>query len=86
MALTISLACIKMKLRPIEAINASTINGAYAMGLEKKLGTIQKGKIANLTITRQIPSINYIPYSMGENNIEKVIINGKIYYDSQTNY
>tara|TARA_B100000579_G_scaffold73258_1_gene56183 strand:+ start:12996 stop:14258 length:1263 start_codon:yes stop_codon:yes gene_type:complete len=86
MALTISLACIKMKLRPIEAINASTINGAYAMGLEKKLGTIQKGKIANLTITKQIPSINYIPYSMGENNIEKVIINGKIYYDSQTNY
>ena len=86
MALTISLACIKMKLRPIEAINASTINGAYAMGLEKKLGTIQKGKIANLTITKQIPSINYIPYSMGENNIEKVIINGKIYYDCQTNY
>lgn len=86
MGLTISLACIKMKMTPTEAINAATINGAYAMGLEKKMGLIEKGRIANLIITKQIPSINYIPYSMGENNINKVIINGKIYYDSQTNY
>ena len=75
-----------MKMTPTEAINAATINGAYAMGLEKKMGLIEKGRIANLIITKQIPSINYIPYSMGENNINKVIINGKIYYDSQTNY
>ena len=86
MGLTISLACIKMKMTPTEAINAATINGAYAMGLEKEMGLIEKGRIANLIITKQIPSINYIPYSMGENNINKVIINGKIYYDSQTNY
>ena len=75
-----------MKMTPTEAINAATINGAYAMGLEKEMGLIEKGRIANLIITKQIPSINYIPYSMGENNINKVIINGKIYYDSQTNY
>tara|TARA_B100001250_G_scaffold98898_1_gene83030 strand:+ start:3330 stop:4592 length:1263 start_codon:yes stop_codon:yes gene_type:complete len=86
MGLIMSLACIKMKMTPTEAINAATINGAYAMGLEKELGLISKGRIANLIITKQIPSINYIPYSMGENNINKVIINGKIYYDSQTNY
>jgi len=86
MALMLSLACVNMNLTPIEAINAATINSAYAMGLEKDLGTIKKGKIANLIITKQISSINYIPYSMGENNIEKVIINGKVYYDYQTNY
>ena len=86
MALMLSLACVNMNLTPIEAINAATINSAYAMGLENDLGTIQKGKIANLIITKQISSINYIPYSMGENNIEKVIINGKVYYDYQTNY
>ena len=82
----ISLSCIKMKLTPTEAINAATINGAHAMELEKTHGTIEKGKIANLIITKPIPSINYIPYSMGENIINKVIINGKIYHDSETNY
>ena len=56
------------------------------MELEKTHGTIEKGKIANLIITKAIPSINYIPYSMGENIINKVIINGKIYHDSETNY
>ena len=86
MALMMSLACVNMRLTPTETINAATINGAYAMGLEKTLGTIEKGKTANLIITKQIPSINYIPYSMGANNIEKVIINGKIYHDYQTNY
>ena len=86
MSLIMSLACINTNLTPKEVINAATINGAYAMGLEKKLGMIQKEKIANLIITKEIPSINYIPYSMGENNVNKVIINGKIYHDSQTNY
>ena len=70
---------------PIEAINAATINGAYAMELEKSLGSIKRGKTANLIITKDIPSINYIPYSLGENNISKVIISGKIYYDCETN-
>ena len=85
-ATMISLACIKMKLTPIEAINATTINGAFAMEINNITGEITKGKKANLIITKEIPSINYIPYSMGENNIEKVIINGKIYDDSETNY
>ena len=85
MALMLTLACVKMKMTPTEAINAATINGAYAMELENKLGNIKKGKKANLIITEEISSINYIPYSMGENRINKVIINGKIYYDCETN-
>jgi len=56
------------------------------MEVNNLLGNIKKKKKANLIITEEIPSINYIPYSMGENNITKVIINGKIYYDSETNY
>ena len=86
MAFTISLACIKMKMTPKEAINSATINGACAMELENTVGTIQIGKKANLIITKDIPSINYIPYSIAENNINKVIINGEIYHDSETNY
>ena len=86
MAFTISLACVKMKMTPKEAINSATINGAFAMETEDILGTIQIGKKANLIITNDIPSINYIPYSIAENNINKVIINGKIYHDSETNY
>ena len=85
-AKTMSLACIKMKLTPTEAINAVTINGAFAMETDHLLGNIKKGKKANLIITESIPSINYIAYSMGENNIAKIIINGKIYHDSETNY
>ena len=86
MAMIISLSCVKMKLTPNEVINATTINGAHAMELQHLVGDIQKGKKANLIITKEIPSINYIPYSMGENNIQKVIINGEIYHDSETNY
>lgn len=72
----LSLACIKMKLLPEEAINAVTINGACAMELEHELGSISKGKKANLIITKPINSINAIPYSFGSNLIETVIING----------
>ena len=86
MAFMISLACIKMKMNPIEAINAATINGAHAMELEKQLGSVKRGKKANLIITKSIPSINFIPYCIGKNIINKVIINGKVYYDSETNY
>ena len=62
-----------------EAINAATINGAYAMGISDEYGSITKGKKANIMITKNIPSYNYLPYSFGENNIETVIINGKIF-------
>ncbi len=73
-----SLGCIKLKLTPEEVINATTLNTAYAMGLEKELGSIAIGKIANLFITKPIPSYGYLAYSFGENLIDKIIINGKL--------
>ena len=71
-----SLGCIQMKMTPEEVINATTINTAYAMGIEKELGSICIGKKANLFITKPIPSYAYIPYSFGHNVIEKVMIAG----------
>ena len=73
-----SLGCIQMKMTPEQVINATTINTAYAMGLEKELGSICVGKKANFFITNEIPSYAYLPYSFGENVIDKVILNGKI--------
>jgi imidazolonepropionase len=77
MNLVVSLACIKMKMTPEESINAATINGAYAMGLEKELGSISIGKQANLILTKPINSYAFIPYSFGSNQIEKVFLKGK---------
>jgi imidazolonepropionase len=74
----ISLACISYKLTPEEAINAATINAAYAMGLSKTHGSIAIGKQANIFITEKISGYSFIPYSFGSNLIETVIINGKI--------
>lgn len=73
----LSLACNKLKLTTEQAINAATINGAYAMGLSHKTGSITKGKIANVVITSEIESINDLPYFYGDNLIDKVLINGK---------
>jgi imidazolonepropionase len=73
----VSMACIQMKMLPEEAINAATGNGAYAMELESEAGSITMGKRANLILTKQIPSLAYIPYSFGTNLIDKVMINGK---------
>jgi len=73
-----SLGCIQMKMTPEEVINATTINTAYAMGIEKELGSICIGKKANLFITKPIPSYAYLPYSFGHNVIEKVMIAGKL--------
>ena len=78
MNFVVSTACIKMKLTSEEAINAATINGAYAMGISDKVGSITKGKIANLIITKDINSINEIPYSFGSGKISEVILAGKI--------
>jgi imidazolonepropionase len=78
MNFVVATACIKMQMTPEEAINAATINGAYAMNLSKTHGSITKGKKANLIITKQIPSYNYIPYAFGSNLIETVIINGNV--------
>ena len=76
MNFVVATACIKMRLTPEEAINAATINGAYAMGLSHSYGSITKGKVANLIITKEIPSYNYLPYAFGSNLIDSVIIKG----------
>jgi imidazolonepropionase len=77
MPLMIALACIKMKMTPEEAINAATINTAYAIELQKTHGTITKGKIANLFVTKPMPSLAFLPYAFGSNLVDKVILNGK---------
>lgn len=78
MNIVVSMSCIQMKLLPEEAINAATINGAYAMELENEVGSITIGKKANLIFTKPIPSLAYLPYAFGTNNIDKVMINGAI--------
>lgn len=77
MNFVIALSCIQMKMIPEEAINAATINGAYAMEVEKICGSISKGKLANLIVTKPIPSIAYLPYSFGSNLVDKVMIAGE---------
>ena len=71
MNFVVSTACIKMKMTPEEAINAATINGAYAMGISASHGSITKGKYANLIMTKDIPSYHFIPYAFGSNLIRK---------------
>ena len=78
MSFVIALACIKMKLTPEEAINAATMNTAWALEVQDKLGSVTKGKIANLFVTRPIPSLAYIPYSFGTILVDKVILNGHL--------
>ena len=78
MNFVVATACIKMKMTPEEAINAATINGAYAMGLQDKVGSISKGKFANLILTKAINSYHFIPYSFGNHAIEKVFLKGEI--------
>ncbi len=77
MNFVVATACIKMKMTPEEAINAATINGAYAMGLENEIGSITIGKQANLIMTKNINSYAFIPYSFGSLQIEKVYLKGK---------
>lgn len=77
MNLVVSLACIKMNMTPEEAINAATVNAAYAMGLSDTHGSITKGKAANFILTEEVPSYGFLPYSFGENHIDSVFINGK---------
>jgi len=73
-----SLGCIQMKMTPEEVVNATTINAAYAMGIEKELGSICIGKKANLFITKPIPSYAYLPYEFGHNVIDRIILNGRM--------
>ncbi len=74
MNLVNSLACINMNMTPEEAVNASTLNGAYAMGVENELGSITIGNKANLIITKPISSLTMLPYSFGNNLVERVIL------------
>jgi len=73
----VSTACIHMKMTPEEAINAATINGAYAMELEEEVGSITVGKKANLILTKTLSSFTVLPYAFGSSNIEQIYINGK---------
>ncbi len=80
MNLMMSLACIKMKLTPEEAINAATINTAKALELEDQVGSITRGKLANVFITKEIPSVGFLPYAFGSNLIATIILNGNEVY------
>lgn len=79
MKFVISLACIKMRLLPAEAINAGTMNSAYAMGLSKDYGSITKGKVANFYITKPIPSVDFIPYAYTTPIIDRIFLQGEEY-------
>lgn len=78
MNFVVATACIKMKMTPEEAINAATINGAYAMGLSATHGSITVGKKANVIITKPLNSYYEIPYAFGSNPVEQVILKGKL--------
>jgi imidazolonepropionase len=80
MNFVIALSCIQLKMLPEEAINAATINGAYAMELENEVGSITIGKKANFILTKPIPSLAYLPYAFGDNHIEKVMLAGEWVY------
>ncbi len=78
MKMIMSLGCINLKMLPEEVINAVTINSAYAMGLSESHGSIARGKVANVFITKEIPSYEFMPYAFGSDLIETVILKGKI--------
>jgi len=78
MQFILSLACIKYRMLPEEAINAVTINSAYAMGLSEDYGSIAVGKKANMFITKPIPSYEFMPYAYGSNKVETAILNGEM--------
>ena len=78
MNFVVATACIKMKMTPEEAINAATINGAYAMGISETHGSITVGKKANLILTKPLTSFYQLPYAFGSNLIDAVLIEGKL--------
>lgn len=77
MNLAASMSCIQMKMLPEEVINAGTINGAFAMEVEDKSGSIRVGKKANLIFTKPVPNLAYLFYAFGNNHIDKVMLNGE---------
>ena len=72
------MGCVQYRMTPEEAINATTINSAYAMGVSDELGSISIGKKANIFITKPIPGIEFMPYAFGSNKVDTVILNGKL--------
>lgn len=78
MKLIMSLGCIRLKMLPEEVINAVTINSAYAMGLSGTHGSIARGKVANVFLTKEVPSYAYLPYAFGSDLIDTVILKGEI--------
>ena len=77
MKMIVSLACIKMRMTPAEAINAATLNGAYAMGLSRDYGSVTLGKVANFFLTTKIPSVAYLPYAYTSPLIHRVFLRGQ---------
>jgi imidazolonepropionase len=84
MQFILSLGSIAYRMLPEEAINAVTINSAYAMGLSDEVGSIAKGKRANLILTKEIPSYEFLPYAYGSDKVEKVVLNGKLVVDKSS--
>jgi len=78
MQLILSMASILYRLTPQEGLNATTLNSAYAMGVQQKLGSIARGKVANVFVTKEIPNLEYMPYYYGSNKVDRIILNGKI--------
>ena len=78
MKLIMSMGCIKLRMLPEEVLNAVTLNAAYAMGLEKELGSIDRGKKANVIITKEVPGLEYLPYAYGSHLVDTVVLNGSI--------
>ena len=77
MQLILSMACIRYRLTPEEALNATTLNTAYAMGVSDEVGSITKGKLANLIVTQPMTQLEFMPYYYGANKVAKMILNGK---------
>lgn len=78
MQLILSMGCIMYRMTPEEAINATTLNSAYAMGVSDELGSIAIGKKANVFITKPMPGLEFMPYAYGSNKVDTVILNGKV--------
>lgn len=78
MKLIMSFGCVKLRMLPAEVVNAVTINSAYAMGVSETHGSISRGKVASMFITKPVPSLEFLPYAYGSNLVEKVILRGEI--------
>ena len=79
MSFVLSLACIQLRMTPEEAVNAATVNGAFALEMGDACGAIAKGYLANVFITKPMPSVAYLPYAFGSDLVERVVLNGQVH-------